>query len=291
MASRHKAKNGLLQILDKLPREMGFRGYHFFQKKFGKVSLEQQLNSTYTSYQTFLRLTRELDISVNDKIFLEIGSGWVPVMPYFFKYLIEAAEVYTFDLNCHYSADRIETLNKAFSDTYGPEVIAAGDNEYGLPSDIHYFPKTDLTRANLPAVEIVFSRFVLEHVDPQAILEMHRKFKEDLPKNTYIIHFISPSDHRAYDNKELSLQDFLRYSEEEWNKKQTKFDYHNRLRLPQYVELFESIGLEILFLEFDAPKTDSEAYKKFQKVPVHEDFRQFSEEELMAGGINIVLKT
>lgn len=291
MLPKHKAKTGLLQILDKLPRELGFKGYHFFQQRFGKVNLQQQMDSSYASYQTFLKLTKHLEISVKNKSLLEIGSGWLPLLPYFFKYLSEAAKVHTFDLNCHFDGEKIEVLNKEFAHTYRLEVSGADENEYRLPPDIHYFPKTDLTKATLPFADIVFSRFVLEHVYPEDIREMHRKFKEDLPKGTYIIHLISPSDHRAYENKELSLQDFLRYSEEEWDKKQTKFDYHNRLRLPQYIELFGALGLDTVFVDFESPEKDSEAYKKFKKVPVHRDFQQFTEEELIAGSINIVLKT
>lgn len=290
MLPKHKAKTGLLKILDKLPESMGYKGYHFFQKKLGKVNLDQQIDSSYSSYQTFLRLTEKLEIPVKDKRFLEIGSGWLPIMPYFFKFLSKAREVYTFDLNMHYESDKIKELNTRFSEEYRLEISEESDSQFSLPTGIHYFPKTDLNKIELPQVDVVFSRFVLEHVEPEAMKMMHEKFKQEFKKGTHIIHLISPSDHRAYADKSLSLQDFLRFSQGEWNKIQTKFDYHNRWRLPQYIDLFESLGYEIMHLEYHTPEKDSEAYRKFKEVPIHSDFLGYEDKDLMAGAINIVIK-
>jgi hypothetical protein len=89
-------------------------------------------------------------------------------------------------------------------------------------------------------------------------------------------------------DKNLSLQDFLQYSEAEWKKKQTKFDYHNRLRLPQYLAIFKAAGLELLHVEYDQPS--AKTFNKFSAVPIHEDFKKFTDEELTAGSINVVLK-
>jgi len=60
--------------------------------------------------------------------------------------------------------------------------------------------------------------------------DINKHFK----KETYVIHFISPSDLRKHNDSNLSLQVFLQYSKEQWNKIHTKFDYHNRLRLPSF---------------------------------------------------------
>src|SRR5690606_37598238 len=104
----------------------------------------------------------------------------------------------------------------------------------------------------------------------------HQKFKKELPE-AYIIHLISPSDHRAYVDKKLSNQDFLRYGEKEWENRQTRFDYHNRLRLPQYLEIFNDLGYNIILLEFESANISSETYKKFKAVPLHDDYIKFSD--------------
>lgn len=157
-----------------------------------------------------------------------------------------------------------------------------------MPKNIAYYPNTNLIAADLPETDLIFSRFVLEHVKPEDLTLMHKKFRRGLKPGSLIVHLISPSDHRAYVDKNLSLQDFLQYSEAEWKKKQTKFDYHNRLRLPQYLAIFKAAGLELLHVEYDQPS--AKTFNKFSAVPIHEDFKKFTDEELTAGSINVVLK-
>ena len=135
----------------------------------------------------------------------------------------------------------------------------------------------------------MLSRFVLEHVPPHILQDIHDFLFSNLKSGSHILHLISPSDHRAYSDASLSLQDFLKYSEEEWNNIQTKFDYHNRLRLPQYLELFKN-DFEILFFEHDVINYESESFKKFEKLKIHNDFARYTDQELMAGSVNILLK-
>lgn len=178
-------------------------------------------------------------------------------------------------------------MNNAYSERFKIEINPY--NNFNLPDNIFYFPNTNVSNINLDG-DIVYSRFVLEHVPPEEILRMHLNFKEQLKPGAKIFHFISPSDHRAYGDSELSLQDFLKYSEEEWNQKMTSFDYHNRLRLPQYKAIFEKVGLKILYLNYSVPDKSHSSYSKFKNLKIHPDFHHFSENELLAGAINIVLE-
>lgn len=282
-------KESLFTILDKLPEKHGFYLYHKIQDLMNGENMLQRVNSSKNSYDTLLRLLK-INISLKGKNILEIGSGWAPVMPYFMLYLGRAKWVSTFDLNRHFSKKNIYRLNEIFAAEYGVEILPQTNQPYHLPKNITYFPNTNLIQAELPKADLVFSRFVLEHVEPEDISLMHQKFKKELKPGSIIVHLISPSDHRAYVDPNLSLQDFLQYSETEWQKKQTKFDYHNRLRLPQYLSIFKATGMEILHVEFDQPGPDSPGYKKFKRVQLHEDFRSYSDEELTAGSINVVMK-
>lgn len=272
-----------------LPEKAGYSIYHKVQEWFDKNSIHYKINSSHNSYLTFDRLAKESNISILGKSVIEIGSGWLPLMPYFFKYMGKASRVETYDLNKHYNKDNIANLNQEFSQKFGIPVVIEENGQFNMPKGIKYNPKTDLTKVPIRNAELVFSRFVLEHVSQLDIKEMHQKFKKELPE-AYIIHFISPSDHRAYVDKNLSNQDFLRYSESEWAKKHTRFDYHNRLRLPQYLEIFKELDYDIILLEFESANKGSETYKKFKSVPLHEDYQKYTDDELTAGSINVVLK-
>jgi hypothetical protein len=289
MSLKLKAKNTLFRILNMLPEKVGDSFYHKAQEWFDSSSIHYKIKSSQSSYLTFQRLTKKAGISVLDKSVIEIGSGWLPLMPYFFKYMGKVSTVETYDLNKHYNKKNIGNLNLEFYEKFKIPLERAQNGKFNLPEGIRYYPKTDLTKVAIKNAELVFSRFVLEHVSPLDIKRMHQKFKKEIP-DAYIIHLISPSDHRSYVDKNLSNQDFLRFNEEEWKKKQTRFDYHNRLRLPQYLEIFKDLGYEVLLLEFESANKSSDTYKKFKNVPLHADYEKYSDEELTAGSINIVLK-
>lgn len=290
MSLKLKLKTGFFKLLDQLPPKIGYAIYHRTQKLLSDNKLENKLKSSANSYKLIEKYCEKLEISLSDKRILEIGSGWLPIMPYFFKYLGKAKSIATYDLNLHYNRKEIKRLNRAFSTEFEVGIPENSTNKYALPKAINYYPKTNLIYSKIPRVDLVFSRFVLEHVSMRDIKLMHKKFKKELNPGSYIIHLISPSDHRAYVAKNLSLQDFLQYSKAEWQKKQTKFDYHNRLRLPEYLAIFESAGLEVLHLEYNSAHKNSVNYGKFKALKLHPDFERFTDKELTAGAISVVLK-
>jgi hypothetical protein len=124
----------------------------------------------------------------------------------------------------------------------------------------------------------------LEHIPPADLEAIHHQAFGYLDKKSFIIHQISPSDHRAYTDKGLSLWDSLKYSQQEWDRIQTRFDYHNRLRLPQYLAIFKKCGFEVKYLKFSGASGS-------QKLPekIHPDFARFPTEELTAGSITVIL--
>ena len=285
----HKLKTLVFKTLELLPSSIGNGLYHFLQNFSENKNLNLKIKSCEDTFTTFQKITNQLEIDANGSSIIEIGSGWLPIMPYYFVYKANAKKVYTYDLNEHYQKKAIEDFNSTFENMHKVEVKS--NSPYGLPEEVIYFPKQNIINGNLPKdVNIIFSRFVLEHVTPNDMFEMHKKFKNTLEKGSYIIHFISPSDHRAYSDASLSLQDFLQYSQSEWDKILTRFDYHNRWRLPHYVELFKSLDYTIEYLYFDSVKVGSRQESLFKQVKLHSDFVKYSTEELTAGNIIIVLK-
>ena len=287
----HKRKTQLFHFLDLLPRRFGFALYHTLQRLADKKSLPQKIQPAEATFRNAQTILQQHGINLESSSIIEIGSGWLPSIPYFFLSEAKVAEVHTYDFNQHYNTNAITALNAVFKERFPKSFPPVQPNNYGLAQGVTYHPKTNLIHSALPNSALVFSRFVLEHVTPEDLREMHQKFKKELPAGTHILHFISPSDHRAHSDRSLSLQDFLQYSEAEWNKIQTKFDYHNRLRLPQYLSLFKGCALEVLSVSHDNPDPESKRYRQFKAVTVHDDFKDFTEEELTAGSIVVLLKT
>jgi hypothetical protein len=285
---KHQYKSLIFKALDLLPATVGYYLYHRLQDQFSKASFDQKLAANKASLEVIKRILSQRNISVEHKTVVELGSGWVPIMPYLLKYECNARSVSSYDINEHFKPSEIEALNRIFSEKY-----RLSNNKftgkYNLAEGIQYFPKTDIRQANLKETDILISRFVLEHVPPELIAAMHHDFAASMKPGSYVLHLISPSDHRAYSDKSLSLYDFLQYSPSEWKKIQTKFDYHNRLRLPQYVTILEK-DFEIIYIEFDSCKLGSEQFEKFKKLAIHSDYAAYTDEELTAGSINVLLR-
>ncbi|OXB20790.1 hypothetical protein B0A80_17850 [Flavobacterium tructae] len=286
----HKLKTILFKTLALLPNKAGDYCYHKIQSFFDKSPLEDRLKSVESTYLRLSKVLKDLNIDAKGQTVFEFGSGWFPGMPYFFKYKFEVKKVYTFDINQHFKKETVLELNGLFSKRYNCEVLANLDSKYGLPNDVEYFPKYNVVKNCFPDADIVFSRYVLSHMNENDVDALHEKMAKELKKGTYVIHFISPSDLRQHADSRLSMQDFLKYSKKEWNRIHTKFDYHNRLRLPQFLEIFKKYNFEIMHLDYESLNEGTQKYNLFKEVLLHEDYRKYSHEELTAGNILVVLK-
>jgi len=284
----HRQKTLLFKTLDLLPTGLGMSIYYKLQSLANRGKLNVKMRSTEGSFQVANRILKAHEMSFENTVCVELGSGWLPILPYLLLTKGNAKRVDTYDVNEHYNSAKIEKLNPHFQELFDKKGLRP-EGKYNLPDSVRYFPKTPIEEGVLGEVDIVISRFVLEHVPPNILKKLHKTFYEQLPVGGCVLHLISPSDHRAYSDTSLSLYDFLKYSEEEWELIQTKFDYHNRLRLPQYLDIFKEY-FEVVYVEFNACKNPGESYDKFKKLEIHKDYAGFTEEELTAGSINVLLR-
>ncbi|WP_428231291.1 hypothetical protein [Flavobacterium sp.] len=286
----HKLKTILFKSISLLPNKADDYCYHKIQSFFDKLTLEDRLKSVELTYLRLLKVLDDLNINLKDKIVFEVGSGWFPSMPYFFKYKFEVKRVYTVDINQHFKKQTVLKLNDLFLKKYNCKVLSNQENPYQLPNGVEYFPNYNVVKKKNPDVDIVFSRYVLSHMDANDVDALHKKMKSELKKGSYVIHFISPSDLRQHSDSNLSQQAFLKYSKSEWSKIHTKFDFHNRLRLPQFLEIFKKYDYEIIHLEYESLSKGTKKYDLFKKIELHEDYTKYSDEELTAGNIFLILK-
>ena len=286
----HKIKTALFKALTLLPNKVDDYCYHKIQSFFDKSTLEDRLNSVEPTYLRLSKVLSDLNFDLKNKTVFELGSGWFPAMPYFFRYKFGVKNVITVDINKHFKKETVLKINNLFSNKYKKEIIPDLKNKYGLPAEIDYKSNYDVVINDFPDVDFVFSRYVLSHMNENDVEALHEKMKKQLRKGTLVTHFISPSDLRQHGDSTLCLQDFLRYSKEEWNNIRTKFDYHNRLRLPQFLEIFRKHNYEVLHLEYESLEQGTKKHDLFKKVNLHQDFIKYSDEELTAGNILVVLK-
>ena len=287
----HRIKSRIFKILSWLPPKIGDAIYHSIQARTDRTSLEERIRFAQQSFEKVSGLLTGLKIDLAGKMVLEIGSGWLPLMPFFFRYRGNCRQVLTYDVNQHFNRKHIRRLIRVFTKDFHIPVSENKQDRYLLPAGIVYKPKSDASQLSIGAasIDVIFSRFLLEHVPPAEVLQLHKDLLPSLRPHGVIIHIVSTSDHRAFFDQSLSHWDFLRYSGPEWNNIQTRFDYHNRLRLPEYQAIFMTAGLAVQKLEYSVRKKKSEQYAKFQRLKIHSDFEKFSFEELTAGNLVFVL--
>lgn len=288
---KYKIKVGLFKFLELFPDSLGNQIYYLIQSVGAKFPLDKKLKSIEATHLRLAKVLKELQVDLKDKVVFEFGTGWFPGMPYLFIYKDKAAKVLTYDINEHFNTKTVDEFNALFSENFDCSIVTQEGAEYNLPKEVEYYPKHNIVKEKLPVADVVFSRYVLSHMREDDVIELHSKIKKEYPPNTIIIHFISPSDLRQHGDASLSLQDFLKYSKTEWDNIHTRFNYHNRLRLPQFIDIFKKAELEVLFLTYNSLQKDTHQYELFKKVKLHNDYKDYSDEELTAGDIVVILKT
>ncbi|MDX1984646.1 MAG: hypothetical protein SFV51_30520 [Bryobacteraceae bacterium] len=286
-----RAKSLIQNLVSTLPPRLGDPVYHAVQGARGlRPDTGQQLAFLTRMAQSIERLQGR---SVEGGRFVELGSGWFPVTPLFLM-ACGAASVETFDVSRHYSAQRIclaaAALQKAVAGLAGHPVLTGAEQTGKLPEGIRYHhtvPLQEFTHLAPGSIDTAFSNAVLAYIPPHIIERIHRRSLEWMKDDGLWVHMVSCSDMRAYQDPGLHAVDFLRYSDEEWAKiGNNRFTFHNRLRRPQYFDLFRSAGWYVHETGADIPE---QTLATLHRVPVHAQFQRFSPEDLVAGALWFVL--
>jgi SAM-dependent methyltransferase len=134
----------------------------------------------------------------------------------------------------------------------------------------------DARNTGLPSesMDLITSNSTLEHVPRDDIAPLLTECRRLLRDDGVICFRIDYEDHYAIGDDEITGYNFLRYSESGWERYNSRLQYQNRLRHPDYLELFEQQGLSVVHVEtLDyAP----EVLADLEKSPIHDRFRRYS---------------
>lgn len=235
-------------------------------------------------------------------IAVEIGTGWVPVVPAGL-HLLGVRSVYSFDLSRHLQPDMVAPMVRqlvncvpdlvrrsgASAGTIHERLRALGSDD---PDDLlrqmgfSYHAPTDFSRSGLAAgsIDIVYSNLVLEHVTPGALGEILREARRVLKPGGLMWHNVDFTDHYSHTFTSLSPMNFLRYGQGFWDVASNDILYMNRLRRVDYARAFEDAGFECV-KELQYQMTADEPM-----VKVHPDFARYPEDELRCKACRFVLR-
>ena len=123
--------------------------------------------------------------------------------------------------------------------------------------------------------DLICSNNTFEHI-PKDILEpILVEFIRLLKPGGTMSHFIDMSDHFAHMDGSISIYNFLRFSKKQWDLIDNCIQPQNRMRLRDYQELYERLGIDI-----DSTAVRAGDVKAVMSEPLHADFLDYSIEEI-----------
>jgi methyltransferase family protein len=290
---RWKVKAAIQKTLALLPQRIGNRAYYLLQKRAGGLRHFNPLRPMSNGVKTAARIEGAGRSPVGG-VFFEVGTGWDLFLPISY-WLMGAERVITVDVNRHVQTDviasglryllahrgQVEALFgtrlvrprlDALLGRRGCTVLGRG----GVIElcNITYMAPADAGSTQLPDQSIDFhtSCTVLEHVTPDDLCSILIEGRRIVKDDGLFVHAIDYTDHFSHSDSSISAINFLRYSDAQWRRYgNTRFMYSNRLRHDDFLELFGSLGYQLLAEE---PDVKPEIVNYIENgFPVHPSFR------------------
>jgi len=112
---------------------------------------------------------------------------------------------------------------------------------------IRYEAPADARRTRLEdgSVDLICTTSVLEHVPVDALRDILRECHRICHPESVSSHVIDYTDHYAHSDASISMYNFLRFTDDEWQRFNPDIHYQNRLRHVDYGQLFRSEGFRV----------------------------------------------
>ena len=290
-----KLKAYALAFLSRAPG--GEHAYHALQRLAGTTRLGDR-DFSQGGATALLDLCRDIGVDPAGKVWLEIGTGWHPILP-FLLHLLGAEHVVTVDthrwMDARHAAETVTAIGRVLdqiAEHFGVSgtllreryrtlkhatdlgtLLAAARVEYRCPVS---GSATGLADAS---VDVVFSCNVLEHIPPGDLVAVHREIRRVLRPGGVAVHRIDPSDHFAHQDPSITRANFLRFSDSQWSRYGSGLAYHNRLRAAEHVRLLIEAGFRVLLIRESRNTAIRDAIES-GTLPVDARFRAYDPEAL-----------
>jgi SAM-dependent methyltransferase len=297
-----KLKATLQNIFSHLPNGKNIN--YFFQKNVTKnlpineSKIQEKLEIANIHIDNFREYGNK---PFEQAIFYEFGAGWDIAQPLIFyslginhQILVDIRKLVKIEL-INNSIQRLQDSNISNKVERVPKhIIDDKNNLVSLLKELYgidYRAPADArdTKIKEKTIDCITSTNTLEHIPPEdikAILkESHRILRDD-----GIMSFqIDYQDHYSYFDKNISVYNFLEFSEINWNLFfNPSLHYQNRLRHNDYLDIIDDVGFEILSDKYiEGQLADIE---KIKSLDLDQKFSKYSLSELAVRGTQIVLR-
>ncbi len=243
---------------------------------------------------------------ISGKELLELGTGWLPVLPVCFA-LAGASRCHSFDLDRKLDLRRVtallpllEPLLPQIAEASG-ELLAEVQDRFDYlraardaddmlrRANLVYHAPADARRTGLAdrSIDIYFSNSVLEHVDAAALAGLMREAARVVRLDGMVSHSINCGDHYAYFDGRISKLNYLKFSSAEWRRWNNGILYQNRLRPVDFIASAEQAGLTIIAHHWHPNET---LLASLPESAIAAEFRRYSRDDLAATSVDILAR-
>jgi hypothetical protein len=214
------------------------------------------LDGTLIDAQRLLKAHEAAGGRLDGSRVLEIGSGWMPLIPLLLR-LKGAREVIltdiepfmdqvSFEAGRDYLLQRLATIAPMFG---LDESIARKQLESFTSieaAQLRYLVPFTPAMLGTDLVDFVYSRTVLEHIPPAVLVSLLEELRARLTPAALMVHLVDESDHLEHQDKSISRVNFLTLTDRQWSIANACYDYQNRLRHHEFTPLFSRAGLDVV---------------------------------------------
>jgi predicted SAM-dependent methyltransferase len=241
-------------------------------------------------YQNFLTYT---NYKTQEPVFYEFGAGWDLVIPILYKSLGISHQILV-DIRPNV---RLHLLNDCIAKINSNTDVLIQKYKFDfqkIPSsplthltdlkdilNLSYFAPKDaqFTELDSESIDFCSNSVTMEHIPAQDLRLILKETHRILKKGACISCIIDMQDHYFATDHQITYYNFLQYSDLYWRFVNSKLHYQNRLRYPEYKQMFLESGFEMVKEELsEASESDLQT---LQKMKIHSKFKnQFTLKEL-----------
>lgn len=229
---------------------------------------------------------------------LELGLGWYPIVP-IALYLNGAKEVISIDIqDWMTNQSQLITIQKfqewraeGWLESYLPAIdeerwtamvslTQKNETPYleSISETIHLRPVLKDARDtgfSAQSIDYICSNNTFEHIPHSILVGILKEFQRIIKAQGVMSHFIDMSDHFAHFDAAITIYNFLRFSEKQWQRIDNSIQPQNRLRFKDYLKMYQELGI---------PINDTQARpghpELLRQVPLAPQYANYTEAEL-----------
>lgn len=297
------------RVCSKMPN--GDSLYYLLQKHFGALK-NFKIDSKISQAKRMCEVLHRYGYSLEGKALVEIGSGWVPCLPMAF-WVMGYRSCKTYDISSLLKDELVfkaifQLISSLKTNGVWDELGVTISNKTRKIKNLESFLKRGISAAEIlqemniecvvrdkfeadyfgtQSADVVFSNTTLEHIPSIDLESLLKETYQVLKPGGISWHLIDPSDHFAHTDLSISPINFLKYSNDEFEKYNNRYIYQNRLRNREFKELFQAAGYEIVAWE---TKPNERSLRAVDAISLDSRFLGMPREEICSGSVIVIAR-